>query len=71
LFEEKNLNPHQPAQSNKICSSYFLEDMPWMETIPENDIKINCPNKKCKGKLGEVTLSGRKCSCGKWISPAL
>ena len=41
-----------------------------MIEIPENDLKLNCPNEKCKSKLGEVTLSGRKCSCGKWISPA-
>ena len=47
----------------KGCTSYFLRRFMGMEG------KLYCLNNKCKEKIGELTLSGAKCSCGEWIVP--
>ena len=74
LYTQENViqhKPSKPAQFGKDpCTSYFLDSAPWMNDTGENDMKLQCPNAKCKAKLGEVTLSGRKCSCGQWVAPA-
>lgn len=74
LFAEKNVIPHEPlkrdGRGGDPCTSYFLDNAPWVE-YNENDMKLNCFNPKCKAKLGEITLSGRKCSCGQWVAPAI
>eukprot|EP01017_Pseudomicrothorax_dubius_P009562 TRINITY_DN13274_c0_g1_i1.p1 TRINITY_DN13274_c0_g1~~TRINITY_DN13274_c0_g1_i1.p1 ORF type:complete len:199 (-),score=13.95 TRINITY_DN13274_c0_g1_i1:153-749(-) len=57
-----------PTEQSK-CTSYFLDyDIPWI-TMDESTAKLHCPNAKCKTKLGDLNLSGIKCSCGKWIAP--
>jgi len=47
----------------KKCTSYFLRK------TEGDEGKLYCPNEKCKEKIGEVNLSGGKCSCGEWIIP--
>jgi len=74
IFTADNIIPHQPSKPGVLgkdpCTSLFLDCAPWLEETAENDMKLLCPNPKCKAKLGEITLSGRKCSCGKWVAPA-
>lgn len=48
---------------SKGCTSYFLRRFEGMEG------KLYCLNKECKEKIGELKLSGAKCSCGEWIVP--
>lgn len=55
--------------SDKDCSSIFIDQPEWLDINDlDNEIKFNCP--KCQTKLGDVIFSGKKCSCGKWITPA-
>ena len=54
---------HEPQ-----CTSYFIEPPTWL-SIEENEAKMNCP--KCKAKIGDAVFSGRKCSCGKWMTPGI
>lgn len=51
------------------CTSYFIEPPEWLTVSEDNDFKINCP--KCKAKIGEAIFSGKKCSCGKWVTPGI
>lgn len=54
------------------CMHYYLEPVLWMK--PELDQghlegKLLCP--KCHGRLGAYHWQGEKCSCGRWITPAI
>jgi len=50
------------------CTSYFLDEMPWMGTCKGTEGKLFCP--KCKGKIGSWVWNGTQCSCGAWCVPA-
>lgn len=55
----------------KSCTSYFLDKPSWIEDdYSFKDDKIYCINKKCQQKLGEMKISGNKCSCGEWFAPS-
>ena len=69
LFNETNIK--HPLIENRDCSSYFVDGLDWIKKFDENESKITCPNSKCKAKIGKITLSGKKCSCGEWIAPSL
>lgn len=57
----------------KTCSHYFMgEPMSWMETElnkQELEGKFACP--KCEAKVGGYSWKGSRCSCGKWMVPAI
>lgn len=57
----------------KTCSHYFMsEPMSWMETElnrQELEGKFSCP--KCEAKVGGYSWKGSRCSCGKWMVPAI
>lgn len=57
----------------KTCSHYFMtEPMDWMEdelSKQELEGKFACP--KCEAKVGGYSWKGSRCSCGKWMIPAL
>lgn len=61
------------ADASKTCSHYFLEEpVNWMrEELDKQDIegKFSCP--KCSHKVGGYSWKGSRCSCGKWMIPAL
>ncbi|ODV79903.1 dual specificity protein phosphatase 12 [Suhomyces tanzawaensis NRRL Y-17324] len=61
----------QAASSS--CSHYFLQEpLTWMkEELSKEDIegKFLCP--KCDSKVGGYSWKGSRCSCGKWMVPAL
>lgn len=49
-----------------------MEPALWMKTELEKgqlDGKFNCP--KCQAKVGSYSWQGSKCSCGKWVTPAI
>lgn len=50
------------------CTSIFIEQPEWVSDLDHNEFKFLCP--KCSAKLGDVKLSGQKCSCKEWVSPA-
>lgn len=56
-----------------LCSHYFLADpVPWMMQELEHQTiegKFNCP--KCRAKVGTYSWKGSRCSCGKWVVPAI
>lgn len=55
------------------CSHYFMgEPLEWMSTElskQELEGKFACP--KCEAKVGGYSWRGSRCSCGKWMIPAL
>ncbi|KAF3992979.1 hypothetical protein FT663_00332 [Candidozyma haemuli var. vulneris] len=61
------------ADASKTCSHYFLDEpVDWMRAeLEKQDIegKFSCP--KCSHKVGGYSWKGSRCSCGKWMVPAL
>ncbi|KAK6463147.1 Yvh1 dual specificity phosphatase [Scheffersomyces coipomensis] len=55
------------------CSHFFLiEPLNWMKPeLERGDIegKFQCP--KCSAKVGGYSWKGSRCSCGKWMVPAI
>lgn len=56
-----------------VCSHYFMgEPLDWMQCeLAKQEIegKFACP--KCDAKVGGYSWRGSRCSCGKWMIPAL
>lgn len=62
------------SEAAKTCSHYFVsEPLEWMrpelEGKGEMDGKFACP--KCESKVGGYSWKGSRCSCGKWMIPAI
>lgn len=55
------------------CSHYFVEPLNWMKDDLQNsqelEGKFQCP--KCDTKVGAFNWKGSRCSCGKWMVPAI
>ena len=55
------------------CSHYFVsEPLSWMkQELEKQEIegKFSCP--KCSAKIGGYSWRGSRCSCGKWMIPAI
>lgn len=59
-------------ESSTTCSHYFVEPLNWMkEDLQKQELegKFSCPG--CKSKVGGYNWKGSRCSCGKWIVPAI
>lgn len=70
LTTSKFFFPHQEDKTK--CSQYFSEPLSWMSTELEKGLlegKLACP--KCTAKVGSYHWQGSKCSCGKWVTPAI
>lgn len=62
------------VEASKNCSHYFFrEPVKWMrpELQSKGDLegKFQCP--KCESKVGGYSWKGSRCSCGKWMIPAI
>lgn len=61
------------TEAASVCSHYFMgEPLDWMmDELAKQDIegKFACP--KCDAKVGGYSWRGSRCSCGKWMIPAL
>lgn len=61
------------AEAASVCSHYFVDEpLGWMNTeLEKQEIegKFACP--KCEAKVGGYSWRGSRCSCGKWMVPAL
>ncbi|EDO15822.1 hypothetical protein Kpol_1057p10 [Vanderwaltozyma polyspora DSM 70294] len=59
--------------SQAICSHYFVEPLNWMKEElqgkQELEGKFLCPG--CSSKVGGYNWKGSRCSCGKWVIPAI
>ncbi|CAR27531.1 hypothetical protein ZYGR_0N00120 [Zygosaccharomyces rouxii] len=59
--------------SQNQCSHYFVEPMNWMkdelQAKQELEGKFGCPG--CHRKVGGYNWKGSRCSCGKWVIPAI
>jgi dual specificity phosphatase 12 len=49
------------------CTSWFLEEIPWIMASGQIQGKIICTS--CQSKLGYYDLAGMQCSCGAWVAP--
>ncbi|KAL6937328.1 tyrosine protein phosphatase yvh1 [Hanseniaspora osmophila] len=60
-------------QSQDQCSHFFVEPLNWMkeELLGNQDLegKFKCPH--CDFKVGGYNWKGSRCSCGKWMIPAI
>ncbi|KAK6458927.1 nitrogen starvation-induced protein phosphatase [Scheffersomyces xylosifermentans] len=60
-------------EASSSCSHHFLSDpVNWMKPeLEREDIegKFLCP--KCDAKVGGYSWKGSRCSCGKWMVPAI
>ncbi|QLL34167.1 hypothetical protein HG536_0G00240 [Torulaspora globosa] len=60
-------------ESQNICSHYFVEPLNWMKEElqgkQELEGKFFCPG--CNSKVGGYNWKGSRCSCGKWVVPAI
>lgn len=60
-------------EASSTCSHYFLDEpLEWMQPeLEKQEIegKFACP--KCTHKVGGYSWRGSRCSCGKWMVPAL
>lgn len=60
-------------ESSSICSHYFTEPLNWMKEElqgkQELEGKFECPG--CTTKVGGYNWKGSRCSCGKWVIPAI
>ena len=56
------------------CAHLFLDPLSWMRSELEQgkmEGRLECPNQKCKNNVGKYAWQGMKCSCGKWVVPAI
>ncbi|CCK73095.1 tyrosine protein phosphatase YVH1 KNAG_0M02420 [Huiozyma naganishii CBS 8797] len=60
-------------ESQSHCSHFFMEPLNWMKPElqgkQELEGKFLCPN--CDFKVGGYNWKGSRCSCGKWVIPAI
>ncbi|AGO13439.1 AaceriACL102Wp [[Ashbya] aceris (nom. inval.)] len=60
-------------ESQDQCSHFFVEPLNWMKAElqgkQELEGKFSCPN--CTQKVGGYNWKGSRCSCGKWMIPAI
>jgi dual specificity phosphatase 12 len=62
------------AVANSPCAHIFLDPLSWMRPELEQgklDGKLECPNEKCRTKVGQYAWQGMRCSCGQWVTPAI
>lgn len=61
------------SEAASSCSHFFMsEPRDWMQqelSKQEIEGKFQCP--KCEAKVGGYSWRGSRCSCGKWMIPAL
>lgn len=75
LFEDEDIVSHNKSKhkfshhklkgeysKKDTCTSYFINDKPWMTGLHELSGKISCP--KCDSTLGKWKWDGTQCSCG-------
>ncbi|OWB82405.1 hypothetical protein B5S33_g1031 [[Candida] boidinii] len=59
-------------QGSLDCTHHFVEPLNWMkEELLKGELegKFSCP--KCDAKVGGYSWKGSRCSCGKWMIPAI
>lgn len=60
-------------ESQSQCSHFFVEPLNWMKEElrgkQELEGKFSCPG--CNSKVGGYNWKGSRCSCGKWVIPAI
>ncbi|SCU95721.1 LAMI_0F03466g1_1 [Lachancea mirantina] len=60
-------------RSQDVCSHYFVEPLNWMKEELQKELELEgkfmCPN--CACKVGGYNWKGSRCSCGKWMVPAI
>lgn len=70
-FNSRRIIHIEASQSR--CSHFFVEPLNWMkeelQTKQELEGKFACPG--CSGKVGGYNWKGSRCSCGKWVVPAI
>lgn len=59
-------------EASKTCSHFFLEPIIWMkDELTKGELEGRFTCSKCDSKVGGYCWQGTRCSCGKWMIPAL
>lgn len=61
-------------RASDFCSHIFVEPLNWMkEELHKGELlgKFYCPNSRCGTKIGAYSWKGARCSCGRWVVPAI
>lgn len=61
-------------EASSTCSHHFVDPIDWMKPELSKSLlegKLSCPNPKCETKIGGYNWQGSRCSCGKWMVPAV
>lgn len=62
-------------KASDFCSHIFTEPLNWMkeELQGKGELlgKFYCPNLRCGTKVGTYSWKGSRCSCGRWVVPAI
>lgn len=63
-------NTRSGAESPPPCHHIFVD--PDLTALRENALegRLECPQERCRAKLGSFAWAGMACSCGRWIAPA-
>lgn len=76
LFVKKAANSRRIISrqaASDTCSHYFVEPLNWMKEELQDKAEVEgkflCP--KCETKVGAYSWKGSRCSCGKWMVPAI
>ncbi|KAL3924698.1 MAG: hypothetical protein SGILL_000885 [Bacillariaceae sp.] len=69
-----NSNGNNPQKN--LCQSLFCDESVLPQFHTDNDAwetegRLQCPNTRCRAKLGHWNWSGAQCSCGTWVVPAI
>lgn len=61
------------VEAASVCSHYFMaEPVDWMrKELEKEDLEGKFACVKCEAKVGGYSWKGSRCSCGKWMIPAL
>lgn len=76
LATQQFIVPHQGPDDiqRSDCPHIFIEPLSWMRPaleLGELEGRLACPNAKCGASVGRYAWQGFKCSCGKWVAPAV
>lgn len=59
-------------EASLVCSHYFVEPLNWMkEEFSKGNLEGKLLCFKCQCKVGAYSWQGSRCSCGRWMVPAI
>ena len=67
-----SVSQERAVAAKNLCVNYFVKEREWMinSDAKEKDRGVlECYRKVCKRQLGQYSIQGIRCNCGKTIKP--